>query len=102
PPAARVQRARGTRLDHLSHELVAEHVAGLHRGDVAVVQVRSEPQMAVEVMRTIASLGLRISGSSTVSQRTSCLPCQMIAFMPASPPGSGPRCARRAGGGCAR
>src|ERR1700712_1781569 len=47
----------------------------------ASYRCRSEPQIAVEVIRMIASRGLRISGSSTVSQRTSCLPCQVIAFI---------------------
>src|SRR5215213_2486293 len=35
--------------------------------------------MAVEVMRRIASRGLTISGSGTVSTRTSCRPCQVNA-----------------------
>src|SRR5215211_1111772 len=42
---------------------------------------RSEPQMPVEVIRTIASVGSWIVGSGTVSTRTSRLPCQVTAFM---------------------
>src|SRR5437764_5535498 len=37
--------------------------------------------MAVDVTRTIASLGSSIFGSGTVSQRTSPVPCQTIAFI---------------------
>jgi len=37
--------------------------------------------MAVEVMRMIASRGLTIFGSGTVSTLTSCLPCQVNARM---------------------
>src|SRR5690348_15156765 len=37
--------------------------------------------MAVEVMRTMASRGLTICGSGTVSTRTSFLPCQVNARM---------------------
>src|SRR5947208_9154267 len=37
--------------------------------------------MAVDVMRTTASLGSSIFGSGTVSQRTSPVPCQTIAFI---------------------
>src|SRR5206468_11757041 len=40
---------------------------------------RSEPQIAVEVTRRIASCGLTISGSGTVSTRTSWRPCQVSA-----------------------
>src|SRR6476469_1349335 len=40
-------------------------------GMIPLKRWRSEPQMAVEVTRTIASRGLRISGSGTVSTRTS-------------------------------
>src|SRR5579871_5440358 len=46
---------------------------------------RSEPQMAVDVMRTRVSPGSTILGSGTVSQRTSLVPCQQIAFMGFSP-----------------
>src|SRR5215207_7808248 len=42
---------------------------------------RSEPQMAVEVIFTIASRLLRIFGSGTCSTRTSFLPCQQFALM---------------------
>ena len=48
---------------------------------------RSDPQMAVEVTRTMASRGLRILGSGTCSTRTSCVPYQHSAFM-ASPAAS--------------
>ena len=44
---------------------------------------RSEPQIAVDVMRTIASVGSSILGSGTDSTRTSRLPCQVTAFMTA-------------------
>ena len=42
---------------------------------------RSEPQMQVVVILTIASRGCSILGSGTVSQRMSFLPCQQIAFI---------------------
>src|SRR5439155_17278725 len=42
---------------------------------------RSDPQMAVDVIRTTASVGSSILESGTVSQRTSPLPCQTMAFM---------------------
>src|SRR5712671_5699135 len=40
--------------------------------------------MAVDVMRTIASRGLRIAGSGTRSTRTSLVPCHTSAFMMSS------------------
>ena len=48
---------------------------------------RSEPQIAVDVTRTIASRGLSSTGSGTSSTRTSCAACQQSAFMrrPISP-----------------
>ena len=42
---------------------------------------RSEPQIAVDVMRTIASLELRILGSGTSSTLTVRLPSQQVAFI---------------------
>src|SRR5215212_8665649 len=54
---------------------------------------RSDPQIAVEVMRTMASVGSRMLGSGTVSTRTSWFPCQATAFMGATSLGG------RAGGG---
>ena len=45
---------------------------------------RSEPQIAVEVMRTIASVGCSSFGSGTASTRTSRFPCQVTAFITAS------------------
>src|SRR4051812_12813263 len=42
---------------------------------------RSEPQMALVVILTMASCGLRILGSGTCSTRTSSLPYQQIAFI---------------------
>src|SRR5918994_5144549 len=42
---------------------------------------RSEPQMAVEEMRTIASRALRICGSGTVSTLTVFRPIQTVAFI---------------------
>ena len=44
---------------------------------------RSEPQIAVEVSRTIASVGCSIFGSGTSSTRTSLVPCQTTAFIAA-------------------
>ena len=41
---------------------------------------RSEPQIAVEVILTIASVGSWMVGSGTSSTRTSRLPCQVTAF----------------------
>src|SRR5829696_1386323 len=55
---------------------------------------RSEPQIAVEVMRTMASVGSWILGSGTVSTRTSWLPCQATAFI-----GRSPRALGRGGAG---
>src|SRR5579875_3956213 len=42
--------------------------------------------MAVEVMRTTASVGSLTAGSGTSSTRTSRLPCHTTAFIPASDP----------------
>ncbi len=42
---------------------------------------RSEPQIAVEVILTMASVGSWMVGSGTSSTRTSRLPCQVTAFM---------------------
>src|SRR5262249_48358367 len=42
---------------------------------------RSEPQMAVDVIRTITSPASAILGSGTVSTRTSLVPCQQTAFI---------------------
>src|SRR4051812_5579513 len=42
---------------------------------------RSEPQMPLDVTRTIASVGCSIVGSGTSSTRTSCVPCQVNAFI---------------------
>src|SRR3954453_14473411 len=46
---------------------------------------RAEPQMPLEVTRTIASVSCSIVGSGTVSTRTSRLPCHVNALI-ASPP----------------
>src|SRR5918998_5373019 len=46
---------------------------------------RSEPQIAVIVMRITASVGSRIVGSGTSSNRTSRLPCRASAFIPLFP-----------------
>src|SRR4029453_11536053 len=43
---------------------------------------RSDPQMAVEVMRTMASRALRILGSGTSRTSRSVLPIQQLARMP--------------------
>ena len=52
---------------------------------------RSEPQIAVEVIRTIASVGSWILGSGTVSTDTFAVPCQVKALMTAvaCPSGAG-------------
>src|SRR4051794_9572582 len=42
--------------------------------------------MPLDVTRTIASVGCSIDGSSTVSTRTSWLPCQATAFIARPPP----------------
>ena len=42
---------------------------------------RSDPQMPLDVMRTITSVGSWMAGSGTVSTRTSRFPCQVSAFM---------------------
>ena len=42
---------------------------------------RSEPQIAVEAIRTIASVGSWICGSGTVSTDTFCVPCHVSALM---------------------
>src|SRR5215210_7837430 len=42
---------------------------------------RSDPQMPLEVTRTIASVGSSIAGSGTLSTRTSRFPCQVRAFI---------------------
>src|SRR4051795_6190924 len=46
---------------------------------------RSEPQMLVVVIRTIASVGSEIVGSGTSSTRTSRCPCHTTAFIRSSP-----------------
>src|SRR5687767_4166676 len=46
---------------------------------------RSEPQIAVDVIRTIASVGSWILGSGTVSTDTLDVPCQVSARMPWPP-----------------
>src|SRR5215210_3106580 len=48
-------------------------------GPMTSYRCRSEPQMPVEVIRTIASVGSRIEGSGTVSTRTSRFPCHVSA-----------------------
>src|SRR5262245_26433800 len=45
---------------------------------------RSDPQIAVEVIFTIASRLLMILGSGTSNTRTSCLPYQQLAFITCS------------------
>src|ERR1700733_3585549 len=45
---------------------------------------RSDPQMAVEVMRMIASRGFRIRGSGTSSTRSCSFPYQTFAFISVS------------------
>ena len=65
-------RAVAADLDDLAHELVAEHIAVLHGRDIAVVDMEIRPaRIAVVVTLMIASRGFRISGSGTVSTRTS-------------------------------
>src|SRR3954452_4445091 len=50
-------------------------------GPITSYRWRSDPQIAVEVIRTIASVGSWICGSGTSSTRTSLFPCQATAFM---------------------
>src|SRR5436305_3899314 len=47
---------------------------------------RSDPQILVDVTRTIASVASWIDGSGTVSTRTSRLPCQATAFIAVGEP----------------
>jgi hypothetical protein len=54
---------------------------GFMNGPMTSYRCRSEPQIAVEVMRTIASVGSWIEGSGTSSTRTSRRPCQTSALM---------------------
>src|SRR4051794_35983622 len=76
-------------------------------GPITSYRWRSEPQIAVVVIRTTASVGFSMAGSGTVSTRTSRLPCQVTAFMgsfssglgghvglPAPPEGKRSACAR--------
>jgi len=51
------------------------------KGPSTSYRCRSEPQMPVEVIFTMASVGSWIVGSGTDSTRTSRLPCQVTAFM---------------------
>ena len=53
----------------------------LRNGPSTSYRCRSEPQMPVEVMRTIASVGSSSFGSGTSSIRTFRLPCQVSAFI---------------------
>src|SRR5688572_10168426 len=50
-------------------------------GTKPLYRCRSEPQIAVEVIRTIASRELRIFGSGTCSTRTFFLPSQQLALI---------------------
>src|SRR5690242_15893529 len=56
-------------------------------GTNPLTRCRSEPQIAVDVTRTMASRALRMDGSGTSSTETLRLPSQHVAFMlaPASP-----------------
>ena len=54
---------------------------GVRYGASTSYRCRSEPQIAVEVIRTIASVGSWIVGSGTVSTRTSRLPCHVNALI---------------------
>src|SRR3954471_23572144 len=56
-------------------------------GTKPLKRCRSEPQIAVEVTRTIASRELRILGSGTCSTRTFFLSIQQLAFITRSPGG---------------
>src|SRR5690349_1492856 len=49
-------------------------------GIIPSYRCRSEPQIAVSVILTIASRGFRILGSGTSSTRTSFFPYQQVAF----------------------
>src|SRR3954447_797977 len=50
-------------------------------GTKPLYRCRSDPQIAVEVIRTIASRAFRIWGSGTCSTRTVCLPFQQLALI---------------------
>src|SRR5690348_15662309 len=50
-------------------------------GTKPLYRCRSEPQIAVDVTRTIASFILMISGSGTFSTRISFFPYQQVAFI---------------------
>ena len=50
-------------------------------GAITLYRCRSDPQRPVLVMRTIASVGASITGSGTVSVRTSPRPCHTTAFI---------------------
>src|SRR3954451_13810780 len=71
-------------------------------GPITSYRWRSEPQIAVVVMRTTASVGFSIAGSGTVSTRTSRLPCQVTAFMSCFSSGFGGHVGLPATGGSKR
>src|SRR5215211_9274149 len=50
-------------------------------GPITSYRCRSEPQIPLDVIRTMASVGSSIRGSGTSSTRTSRLPCQVTAFI---------------------
>ena len=54
---------------------------GDRKGASTLYRCRSEPQIAVDVTRTIASVGSWMCGSGTSVMRTSSMPCQVSAFM---------------------
>ena len=64
---------RSDRLDD-AHRLVAKDVAFVHKRAEHLVQMKSDPQIPVDVILTIASVGSSIAGSGTVSTRTSRFP----------------------------
>jgi hypothetical protein len=54
------------------------------KGPRSSYRCRSDPQIADDVMRTIASVGCSITGSGTSSTVTVRVPCQVSAFMSSS------------------
>src|SRR3954452_195650 len=51
------------------------------KGAITSIRWRSDPQMPLEVISTITSVGSWMVGSGTVSTRTSARPCQVTARM---------------------
>ena len=67
-------------LDH-PDRFVTEDVALVEKRSQHLVQVQVQPQIPVEVTRTIASVGCSMRGSGTLSTRTSRRPWNVTAFI---------------------